>query len=111
MKKTRRIIGLSIVATAGVGPDGGRPKVLVVCPPPILPKAPGFPDWYEIFSGGADKSQGLAKRYAEVATEFGAAFLDAGGIIRSSTFDGIHLDASEHGTLGAGVAAAIHQLV
>jgi NAD(P)H-dependent FMN reductase len=45
-----------------------------------------------------------------VAREHGAAFLDAGKVIRSSPFDGIHLDVDAQAALGNAVADKISHL-
>lgn len=94
------------IQRSGCGPEGGAPKVLVICPPPVLEAG----CLAEIFAGGAAKSRALAGHYAAVAARRGAAFLDAGGIVASSPIDGVHFDAGEHAKLGRAVAAALRDL-
>lgn len=98
---------LSTVAQAQAGPGGRCPDMLVVCPPPILADHGERPDLAGMFAGGRDKSLRLAPLYAAVAEEHGAAFLDAGTLIASSSYDGIHLDTGAHRTLGRAVAEAL----
>ena len=90
-------------ASAGCGPNGRAPEVLLVCPPP-LGRLDRFADE---FAGGQEKSRGLAGHFATLAAERACPFLDAGRHIRSSEADGIHLDAEAHLALGTAIAAAI----
>ena len=78
---------LAIISAAEVGRDGSVPKMLVVCPPPILDRHGTRPDLADMFAGGYAKSLQLASLYEAVAGEYRAAFLDAGRLIRSSEFD------------------------
>jgi hypothetical protein len=57
------------------------------------------------------KSCRFAEHYARVAQERGCAFLDTGQMIIFSGLDGIHLEASEHGRLGAAVAARVREIL
>lgn len=98
---------VDIVKTAAVGRKEGMPQVLVVCPPPILDRLPNHAD---MFAGAPPKSHEMAAHYARVAETKGVNFLDAGSVIRSSTFDGFHLDPDAHAALGKAVAAAIGRL-
>jgi len=101
---------LSIVQQSESGPKSGAPKMLVICPPPILDRFGERPDIGEMFEGGHEKSLKLARYYKTVAKEYGAAFLNAGDVIKSSPFDGIHFDKSEQAKLGRAVGEAIGKL-
>ena len=101
---------LTIVGKSESGPLGGVPKILVICPPPILEQHGALDRFVDMFAGGYDKSVRLAPLYAEVASEHGAAFLNAGEFIQSSPFDGIHLDADAQAALGRAVADKIRSL-
>jgi lysophospholipase L1-like esterase len=101
---------LAIVRQSESGPKSGVPKILVICPPPILNEFGERPDIGEMFEGGYEKSLKLAPHYNAVAKEYGAAFLNAGDVIVSSPFDGIHFDKSEQAKLGRAVAEAIGKL-
>jgi lysophospholipase L1-like esterase len=101
---------LMIVRQAEAGPGGAAPKMLVICPPPILAAFGENVAFKDMFAGGHEKSLKMASAYETVAREQGAAFLDAGEVIQSSAFDGIHLDLDAHSKLGRAVAAAIAQV-
>jgi lysophospholipase L1-like esterase len=101
---------LKIVADSECGPSAGAPRALLICPPPILATFGERPEFSEMFAGGYEKSLKLAPFYRAIADEHGAAFLDAGQVIRSSAFDGIHLDKDQQATLGDAVADAILKL-
>jgi lysophospholipase L1-like esterase len=102
---------LRMVAEAEAGPDGSRPEILVICPPAIVDHHGERPDLTDMFAGGRAKSLRLAPLYAAVAEEHGAAFLDAGSLIESSAYDGIHLDLDAHEKLGRAAAATLLRLV
>jgi lysophospholipase L1-like esterase len=101
---------LAIIRNAEAGRDGGMPQILVICPAPLRRAFGSRPDFEDMFLGGHEKSLGLAPLYAEVAEANGAAFLDAGRIMESSAFDGIHLDPEAHEALGRAVAEALRRL-
>jgi lysophospholipase L1-like esterase len=89
----------------GEGPNGGRPIVLLIAPPPLA-KLTGYA---EMFEGGAEKSRLIGARYREIARREGVAFLDAGAVIRCSDLDGIHYEAGQHALLGRAAAEAARQ--
>ena len=101
---------LATVATAEAGRNGGVPAMLVVCPPPILDRYGTRRDFVGMFAGGHEKSLLLPPLYAAIAAEYGAAFLDAGTLIRSSEYDGIHLDPDAHDVLGRALANRVRAL-
>lgn len=88
------------IATSGTGENSGPPKILLVCPPPILES--GF--LTEVFRGGTAKSRDLARYFAHVAETSGTEFLDAGKVIESDPLDGIHLSSGSHAVLGKAIA-------
>lgn len=95
------------VQRSEAGPGGAAPAVLVVAPPPMQEV-----DWLgEMFLGGAAKSVPLPGLIREAAKRTGAAFLDAGEFVESSTIDGIHLDSDSHRTLGTELARVIPALI
>jgi hypothetical protein len=63
-----------------------------------------------MFGDSVDLSKELSGFYARFARETGAAFLDAGKIIQSSTVDGIHFDPEEHHKLAAAVAEIVKKM-
>lgn len=98
---------IGVIGTNPSGRNGTVPKLLIVAPAPI--EEIGFLG--EIFAGGADKSRKIASKYSEVAQTSGAAFLDAGSLIRVSTVDGVHFDADQHEVLGKAIAEKILHIV
>ncbi len=101
---------LTIIAQSASGPGDGVPKVLVVCPAPILSHHGARPDLADMFAGGYEKSLRLAPAYETVANAHGAAFLNAGAVIESSAYDGIHLDLDAQAKLGRAIAEAVATL-
>jgi lysophospholipase L1-like esterase len=98
---------VTLVKSSGVGPNGGTPEILVVCPPPTRADLKQFSD---LFVGAHEKSLQLARHYETMAGQLGANFLNAGTVVKSSTVDGFHLDPPEHETLGHAVAATIKHI-
>ena len=101
---------LTQLARAGAGRNAGTPKALVICPPPILGSFGAFDFFAEMMAGGYEKSLRLSPFYEAVAAESGAAFLDAGGIIKTSASDGIHLDVEMQARLGQAAAEAVKKV-
>jgi len=94
------------VQKSEAGPGGAAPAAMVVAPPPILEVG-----WMgELFAGGAAKSRQFGSRFKEVAARSGAAFLDAGAIVESSTVDGIHLDEDAQRVLAGAIAEMVDGL-
>lgn len=101
---------IKIVKGSESGIAGGVPKVLVVCPPPLLADMGTGNDFAMMFAGGHEKSLNLLPYYRKVCEEHGVDLLDAGAIIKSSAFDGLHLDPDAHATLGRAVAERVKTL-
>jgi lysophospholipase L1-like esterase len=106
-------IAQSATALAGIarlsasGPDGSRPRVLLMAPPPVA----RLSLLGEMFAGSEEKSHRFAHFYREYAAWHDVDFLDAGAVIRSSDVDGIHFDPEEHGKLGIAVAARVREIL
>jgi lysophospholipase L1-like esterase len=98
---------LKQLTRAEAGRNSGVPKAVVICPPPILNTFGAFNFFGEMFAGGYEKSKRLAGFYADVATENRAAFLDAGQVISTSAYDGIHLDVDMQARLGQTLAGVV----
>jgi lysophospholipase L1-like esterase len=94
---------VKIAQHSGAGPDGGSPAVLLVAPPPVGV----LTELAQVFAGAEEKSKGFSRQYRRVAQKYGCALLDAGGVVRSSDRDGIHLEIDEHRKLGEAVAALV----
>jgi lysophospholipase L1-like esterase len=102
---------IDVTRRAGAGPALGVPRILVICPPPVLDRYGEHSDLAEMFDGGRAKSLALPVQFAEVARLGGADLLDAGAIIQSSEFDGIHLDVDAHQKLGLAVADRLRRIL
>ena len=92
------------IQAAGVGRNGGVPEIVVIAPAPILKKLPFHAD---MFAGAYEKSQACAKAYKAMAEENGVRFFEAGKVIKSSKFDGFHLDPESHAALGKALAKVV----
>ena len=91
------------------GPGDGAPRVLLVCPAPVV-DAPQFRQ--VIAAGAVDISRKLAPHYAACAKECGAAFFDAGTVVAaSSPADGIHWEAEDHRRFAAALADEARKLL
>jgi lysophospholipase L1-like esterase len=101
---------LGIIAKSEAGPNLSAPRMLLICPPPLLEDFGTRPDFNMLFKGGREKSLQLPPHYEEFATLNGAEFLDAGQHIRSSAFDGLHLDPEAHDALGRAVAQKLQAM-
>jgi lysophospholipase L1-like esterase len=104
--------GAQLVAIAAqaskTGPDNTSPKVLLICPPPTVEVESG--DFFPTFGNCVEISKKLAPYYRQLAQECGAAFLDAGKFIKTSSTDGLHLEPEEHYKLAVTVADAVRAL-
>jgi lysophospholipase L1-like esterase len=96
------------IESAPIEPEMRVPGILIVAPPPILaPKG----EMAAKFAGAALRCVGMAEAYRQVAIEKGCAFFDAATITTSSTVDGVHLDADQHGRLGVALAGHVLPLL
>ncbi len=97
---------IDVILVSGSGPGGNAPKILLVSPTPfekLTEKA-------ELFEGAEEKSLRLAGYFAQIAEEYGLAFLDAGLVIKASLIDGFHLEVSEHHKLGLAISQSIQTI-
>jgi lysophospholipase L1-like esterase len=101
---------VAIARSAEAGPSLAAPQLLLVCPPPLLDHHGECPHFADLFRGGHAKSLELPERFAEMARENEVELLDAGSVIRSSAFDGVHLDPEDHRLLGRAVAERLGTL-
>ena len=85
--------------------DYPAPKALVVAPPPIGDVPAGW--GRELMDGASEKSRRLPALYQALAAESGAAFFDAGRVVRSVGADGIHLTEENNRALGVALAEAV----
>lgn len=96
------------IRQAPIEPGMPVPPILVVAPPEMQQPRGIIA---AKFVGSAVRSQGLAAAYAAVCVTQGCAFFDAGAVTASSRVDGVHLDADQHGRLGAALAAHVLTLI
>lgn len=97
----------SLARNSPFGPDGARPAVLLIAPPPVT-KLSAFD---QMFAGAVEKSREFARYYREFAARNGFPFFDAGSVIVSSDLDGIHFEAGEHRNLGEALAATVRNII
>lgn len=97
---------VDIVQKSNTGIDMEAPEVLLIAPPQTVP----YPNT-EIFVGAPEKSSGFSKQYRKVANEKECHFLDAGHHVKSSTIDGIHLEADMHEKLGLAVTSKVKDIL
>jgi lysophospholipase L1-like esterase len=96
------------IRTAPIEPGMPVPEILIVAPPPArTAKGAMAPK----FDGADVKSKGLAVALADVATELGCPFFDAGRVVTTSAIDGVHLDADQHLVLAHELAKAVAVLL
>lgn len=92
-----------VIRASTTGPGGAAPGVLLIAPPPIQERG----CLADMFSGGAAKSQRLAREIAAAAKRVEVPFLDAREIVSVSDIDGIHYDAQAQPALAQAIAATI----
>jgi len=94
------------IQKSNFGPGYTAPKILIICPPPILDS----PALKHIFGDPAELSKKLPFFYKAFAAECGAAFLDAGKYIKSSPVDGVHLESEAQLVLAEAVAECVRNI-
>ena len=97
---------IQAIRRAPIEPGMPVPQIVVIAPPPIcMPKGTIAPK----FEGAAAKCVGLAEAFAGVARDHGCHFFDAATVVRTSSIDGVHLDADQHEVLGRALAGVVDQ--
>jgi len=95
---------ISTIQKSNCSPDGGKPEILVLCPPP-LGKLSHIEDLFD--QGSYERSKNLALNYKKIAGLYKCHFFDTGKIIKPSNIDGVHYDAKELEILGKEVAGIV----
>jgi lysophospholipase L1-like esterase len=99
---------VNTIQKSGFGPDGGEPKVLILCPPPLS----GLTYLKDLFGdAGIEKSKELAKHYKKIAKHYGCDFIDMADIIKPSDVDGVHYDEEDVEKLGRELVKPVKQLI
>ena len=88
----------------------GKPNILIVCPPPILPEMERSECGLPMGRGCLEKSRELPAFYRKTAELTGAHFLDAGGC-EFNRLDGMHLTRRGHAQLARRLAEAVPGLL
>ncbi len=99
---------LAEIRGAPIEPGMPQPPVMIVAPPPVGTPAGTMIDK---FAGADAKCVGLGDGLRALAAELGCPFFDAGGVIRASRIDGVHLDADQHVLLGDALCAPVAALL
>lgn len=99
---------VNAIRTAPIEPDMPMPDILVIAPPAIQTAAGPMA---EKFAGGDQKCADLAAAYQQICHDLHCHFFDAGRVVSTSKLDGVHLDQTEHLTLGKAVAEAVRPLL
>lgn len=95
---------IKTIQNSNKGPELKAPKILIICPPPII-KIPNLYPLFDNFS--ITKSEQLADHYQSLAEKNNCDFLDAGTIIHSSQIDGFHLDEDQCFIFGKAIAEKV----
>ncbi len=80
-------------------------KILLLPPLPVNRKM----EYAEIYIQFVELSETFSEKYASLAEQAGALYVDISHIIESSPIDGIHIDADEHIVLGEYVCDFLRQ--
>jgi lysophospholipase L1-like esterase len=96
------------IRKAPIEPGMPEPPILVVCPP--LLRTPRGKIAAK-FRGADARCAGLGEAYAGVAADLGCEFFDAETVTSASVVDGVHLDADQHGRLGAALAEVVTRIL
>jgi hypothetical protein len=99
---------IDIIQKSATGPDGKKPDILVMCPPPL-----GKLSYLKGLFGkeGIEKSQELSMFYEKICKLYECYFLDVGKIIKTSPVDGIHYEPQELEMLGTKVASNVLKIL
>jgi lysophospholipase L1-like esterase len=93
---------------APIEPGMVVPPILIVAPPKLRQA-----EWQPMpkFEGAHLRAASLAVELKQVASDLGCEFFDASAVAETSRIDGVHLDADQHGLLGAAMAVEISRLL
>lgn len=95
---------VAAIRRAPIEPGMQVPGVMIVAPPSVQR---GLGEIAAKFDGAEHKALGLSDAFRSVAEELQCNFFDAGEVTTTSKIDGVHLDAEQHCSLGAAIAARV----
>lgn len=98
---------IKIVKECNKGPLQDAPKILLICPPPLIKIPNLFPQFDD---NSIEKSRTLPSQYQQLAKIEDCYFLDASLIITASKLDGIHFDEDHCALLANAVAKKISEI-
>jgi len=98
---------IKMIKKSDCGPNGGEPKILLLCPPHV---GKLNADFSQIFEDAVEKSKRLSIHYKSMAELYGCYYLDTSTIITASDIDGIHIEKREHEKLGKAVAGIVNKI-
>lgn len=89
--------------------DWPAPRILLVAPPAVSRTENA--EFKEMFAGGDAASLRLPALYAELARLTGCGFFDAGTVARTTSLDGVHLDAENTRAIGRALAPVVRKML
>lgn len=98
---------IRVILNSETGVNGKAPRLLVIAPP----KLGKLSEYAEMFAGGTEKSQDLAKYYRKITDELGVTLMDANEIVTTSDLDGLHWEAREHEKFAKKLAEIIPRML
>ncbi|QND52828.1 SGNH/GDSL hydrolase family protein [Phyllobacterium sp. 628] len=100
---------IEIVRTAPYQQSVTPPKILIMSPP-SLGETDG-PEFRLVFEQGIEQSRLLAAFYEDAAKQADCEFFDAGSVAKTSSVDGVHLDANNTRAIGKAVAPLVRGIL
>jgi lysophospholipase L1-like esterase len=99
---------VDVIRRAPIEPGMPVAPILIVSPPPA--KGP-CGSMAQKFDGAEQRGAGLAQAYAQVASDLGCHFFDAGTVVSVSSLDGVHLDADQVVKLGDAMVEVVRPIL
>lgn len=89
--------------------DQKVPRIIIVSPPPLCEAEKA--DYAAMYNQSIAESRKLAAVYARLAQDTGCSFFDAGTVARTTSVDGVHLDAENTRAIGRALAPVVSALL
>ncbi len=100
---------IEIVRTTPYQFDTKAPAVMIMSPPPLGDM--GGEEFELIFEGGIEQSRLLSDFYRDAAKLADCTFFDAGSVAKTSSLDGVHLDAENTRAIGMAIAPIVRDIL